>query len=83
MDGSILAQYQARLTECSASNQQRVLQYLTLPDRPALRRHHAAHGGHDPARPPASPARRTPTDSDGRSHADDPTRHSGEPNKGT
>ena len=30
MDGSILAQYQARLTEFSAQNQQRILRYLTL-----------------------------------------------------
>src|SRR5688572_3376057 len=30
MDGSILTQYQARLTEFSAQNQQRIVQYLTL-----------------------------------------------------
>ena len=38
MDGSILAQYQARLTEFSAPNQQRILQYLTF----LTARHYAA-----------------------------------------
>jgi len=38
MDGSILARYQARLTEFSAPNQQRILQYLTF----LTARHYAA-----------------------------------------